>query len=455
MKKKLTKTLALGLSLAAALTLTTGCGKKEDTTSDTPAPAVTSESSSDNSGSETAAGTIDYTICPWVFSRALSDEETLELPEGAGLYGLTFPVTKDTLLSMPYSASSVPLTDALDESAYSVSFYEDSNFLPTLMTKEDDMTIGEALDKNLWVLYKTYFDYDAFGVSEDAYNDVYNSYDDPNPAYIYMDMLTTMFGAPNYVSFFNGYDAEKSAEENTQYFVDTFLHPEKSDNQFSGFQMYIGWQFEDFGIVLNFYDTLRYSETSGYYVSPDNDLGFTYVPIEKGTLEDYFLDAFDGSYGTNIVKELMAEKTALFGDVEYLTPEDKIVNLVKSANSTASTTDAETTESTTDSSNYVDVDRDFSEAANDVYMAITDCFQLGGEDTLVLNGTTNKGVFKTGDPVYVQLTNGKVVEGTISRMEQLRQDVTESTLGESIGIMVDGLSISDQDYVTGGVIVVK
>ena len=69
MKKKLTKTLALGLSLAAALTLTTGCGKKEDTTSDTPAPAVTSESSCDNSGSETAAGTIDYTICPWVFSR--------------------------------------------------------------------------------------------------------------------------------------------------------------------------------------------------------------------------------------------------------------------------------------------------------------------------------------------------------------------------------------------------
>ena len=455
MKKKFTKALALGLSLAAALTLTTGCGKKEDTTSDTSAPAVTSESSSDNSGSETAAGTIDYTICPWVFSRALSDEETLELPEGAGLYGLTFPVTKDTLLSMPYSASSVPLTDALDESAYSVSFYEDSNFLPTLMTKEDDMTIGEALDKNLWVLFKTYFDYDAFGVSEDAYNDVYNSYDDPNPAYIYMDMLTTMFGAPNYVSFFNGYDAEKSAEENTQYFVDTFLHPEKSDNQFSGFQMYIGWQFEDFGIVLNFYDTLRYSETSGYYVSPHNDLGFTYVPIQKGTLEDYFLDAFDGSYGTNIVKELMTEKTALFGDVEYLTADEKIVNLVKSANSTASTTDAETTESTTDSSNYVDVDRDFSEAANDVYMAITDCFQLGGEDTLVLNGTTNKGVFKTGDPVYVQLTNGKVVEGTISRMEQLRQDVTESTLGESIGIMVDGLSISDQDYVTGGAIVVK
>ena len=40
-------------------------------------------------------------------------------------------------------------------------------------------------------------------------------------------------------------------------------------------------------------------------------------------------------------------------------------------------------------------------------------------------------------------------------MEQLRQDVTESTLGESIGIMVDGLSINDQDYVTSGVIVVK
>lgn len=80
----------------------------------------------------------------------------------------------------------------------------------------------------------------------------------------------------------------------------------------------------------------------------------------------------------------MAEKTALFGDVEYLTADEKIVELVNSAKGNASATDAETTESTTDSSNYVDVDRDFSEAANDVYMAITDCFKLGGEDTLVL-----------------------------------------------------------------------
>lgn len=453
MKKKFTKALALGLSLAAALTLTTGCGKKKDAGNDT--IATTESSNADASEAPASSSELGYKDCPWVFSRGLSDAETLELPEGAGLYGLIFPVTTDTLFSMPYSAASVPLTDALDESAYSVSFYEDSYSLPQLMIDEDDMTIGEALDKNLWSLFSTYLDYDAFGVSEDAYNDVYNSYDDPDPAYIYMDMLTTMFGTPNYICFGNDYDAEKSAEENTQYFVDTFLHPEKSDDQFSSYLMYIGWQFEDFGIAVDFFDTLRYSETSGYSVSPENELGFTYVPIEKGTLEDYFLDTFDGRYGTNIVKELMAEKTALFGDVEYLTADEKIVELVNSAKGNASATDAETTESTTDSSNYVDVDRDFSEAANDVYMAITDCFQLGGEDTLVLNGTTNKGVFKTGDPVYVQLTNGKVVEGTISRMEQLRQDVTESTLGESIGIMVDGLSISDQDYVTGGVIVVK
>lgn len=453
MKKKFTKALALGLSLATALTLTTGCGKKKDAGNDT--IATTESSNADASEAPASSSELGYKDCPWVFSRGLSDAETLELPEGAGLYGLIFPVTTDTLFSMPYSAASVPLTDALDESAYSVPFYEDSYSLPQLMIDEDDMTIGEALDKNLWSLFSTYLDYDAFGVSEDSYNDVYNSYDDPNPAYIYMDMLTTMFGTPNYICFGNDYDAEKSAEENTQYFVDTFLHPEKSDDQFSSYLMYIGWQFEDFGIAVNFFDTFRYSETSGYYVYPENEVGFTYVPIQKGTLEDYFLDTFDGRYGTNIVKELMAEKTALFGDVEYLTADEKIVELVNSAKGNASATDAETTESTTDSSNYVDVDRDFSEAANDVYMAITDCFQLGGEDTLVLNGTTNKGVFKTGDPVYVQLTNGKVVEGTISRMEQLRQDVTESTLGESIGIMVDGLSISDQDYVTGGVIVVK
>ena len=342
MKKKFMKTLALGLSLATALTLTTGCGKKKDSGNDT--ITTTESSNADASEAPASSSELGYKDCPWVFSRGLSDAETLELPEGAGLYGLTFPVTTDTLFSMPYSAASVPLKDALDESAYSVSFYEDSYSLPQLMIDEDDMTIGEALDKNLWSLFSTYLDYDAFGVSEDAYNDVYNSYDDPNPAYIYMDMLTTMFGTPNYICFGNDYDAEKSAEENTQYFVDTFLHPEKSDDQFSSYLMYIGWQFEDFGIAVNFFDTFRYSETSGYYVYPENEVGFTYVPIEKGTLEDYYLDTFDGRYGTNIVKELMAEKTALFGDVEYLTPEDKIVNLVKSANSTASTTDAETTE---------------------------------------------------------------------------------------------------------------
>ena len=107
--------------------------------------------------------------------------------------------------------------------------------------------------------------------------------------------------------------------------------------------MNIRWQFEDFGIAVDFFDTFRYSETSGYYVSPENEVGFTYVPIQKGTLEDYFLDAFDGSYGTNIVKELMAEKTALFGDVEYLTADEKIVELVNSAKGNASATDAETT----------------------------------------------------------------------------------------------------------------
>lgn len=342
MKKKFMKTLALGLSLATALTLTTGCGKRKDSGNDT--IATTESSNADTSAEPASSSELGYKDCPWVFSRGLSDAETLELPEGAGLYGLTFPVTTDTLFSMPYSTASVPLTDALDESAYSVSFYEDSYSLPQLMIDEDDMTIGEALDKNLWSLFSTYLDYDAFGVSEDAYNDVYNSYDDPDPAYIYMDMLTTMFGTPNYICFGNDYDAEKSAEENTQYFVDTFLHPEKSDDQFSSYLMYIGWQFEDFGIAVDFFDTLRYSETSGYSISPENEVGFTYVPIQKGTLEDYFLDTFDGRYGTNIVKELMAEKTALFSDVEYLTPEDKIVNLVKSANSTASTTDAETTE---------------------------------------------------------------------------------------------------------------
>ena len=117
MKKKFMKTLALGLSLATALTLTTGCGKKKDSGNDT--IATTESSNADASEAPASSSELSYKDCPWVFSRGLSDAETLELPEGAGLYGLTFPVTTDTLFSMPYSASSVPLTDALDESAYS------------------------------------------------------------------------------------------------------------------------------------------------------------------------------------------------------------------------------------------------------------------------------------------------------------------------------------------------
>ena len=179
MKKKFMKTLALGLSLATALTLTTGCGKKN---SGNDTIATTESSNADTSAEPASSSELSYKDCPWVFSRGLSDAETLELPEGAGLYGMTFPVTTDTLFNISYSTSGVPLTDALDESAYSVSFYEDNHSLPQLFIEEDDMTIDEALDKNLWSLLSTYLDYDAFGVSEDSYNDVYNFYDDPNPA---------------------------------------------------------------------------------------------------------------------------------------------------------------------------------------------------------------------------------------------------------------------------------
>ena len=92
MKKKFMKTLALGLSLATALTLTTGCGKKKDSGNDT--IATTESSNADTSAEPASSSELGYKDCPWVFSRALSDAETLELPEGAGLYGMVFYCSK-------------------------------------------------------------------------------------------------------------------------------------------------------------------------------------------------------------------------------------------------------------------------------------------------------------------------------------------------------------------------
>lgn len=455
MKKKFAKTLAVGLALAMTFSSVTGCGK--DSGSDEASAAQDGSAAAEDTGSSgeaAATSEIDYRICPWVLSRELSDAEVLELPEGAGMYGLSFPVTADELLGISYEPSGVVTLqdDMLDDQTYSVTLYNgaDDFIYPQLTFDEEGMTFGEALEKNLWRLSDG-CDYTSLGFSEDDYYELCNSYDEVEGAYLFLDMMTAIYGAPNYVSYYGGTDFnERTKEENAEYLVDTYLHPEAQSDDLSFFIVDVGWQFEEFGIEISISDGTRYSKTSGFYSDPSNyDMSFFYLPIEKGTLEEFETEAYGYTSGSNIVKELIAEKNKVFGDVEYLTPDEKVVEFVKSGGESASTTEEEETASST---NFVEVDRDFSEEANDAYMKIGDSFYMGEHYTMT--GTTT-GVFKVGDTVYVQLSDGRVIEGEISLIEQNRKIIDETVSGEEFGIEVEGIERNDEYETYGATMVLK
>ena len=294
MKKNLLKTTALGLTLAMALMSAAGCGSSKDGGSKYFGDdnATTKNSSSDDAGSgsdessdnseDNDTANVDFKDCPWIIAHELSDAEYLELPEGATLYGEALPFTTDTLNNIPFHASgNIPLADCLDNDAYAYSFF-------TFRMSDDD-----------------------FSALEEKHSDICEEY-------LLLDMLAAEFGSPNYVTYF-------SETLDAHALVNDLIHPESTDNGFSLELVYIGWQFEDFGIAAGFCDTSNVdsSSPSGIRSETSDHVNLVYVPIENGTLAEYYHN--DDYSSKNIVKDVIAEKQKVFGDVEFIKPDPSLL----------------------------------------------------------------------------------------------------------------------------------
>ena len=65
-------------------------------------------------------------------------------------------------------------------------------------------------------------------------------------------------------------------------------------------------------------------------------------------------------------------------------------------------------------------------------------------------------MFHVGDTVYVQFTNGTVVEAAIKRINQNNEDVQSSVSGQQLIVILDeGLDLEDHEYLRGAIMVTK
>lgn len=331
MKKNLLKTTALGLTLAMALMSAAGCGSSKDGGSKSSGDdnATTKNSSSDNAGSgsdessdnseDNDTANVDFKDCPWIIAHELSDAEYLELPEGATLYGETLPFTTDTLNNIPFHASgNIPLADCLNDNAYAYTFYVDGLEYPDLEIDADDGTVSEALDNMKWYLADSYLSNTTFRISDDDFSALEKDHSDICEEYLLLDMLAAEFGSPNYVTYFS-----ETLDAHT--LVNDLIHPESTDYGISLELVYIGWQFEDFGIAAGFCDTSNVDSSSPSGISSEISgyVNLVYVPIENGTLAEYY---HNNDYNSkNIVKDVIAEKQKVFGDVEFIKPDPSLL----------------------------------------------------------------------------------------------------------------------------------
>lgn len=513
------KRLILGALLCGTLVSALAGCTSEDSKNSKETTKVSSEATTESvpvvtdditeSDSE-VTGNTDYKTAPWILSRALSDAEFLECPSGTTLYGvLSLPITKDNLLSAGYRASGERyLTDVLDKPVNEVAdwggddvtfFDDDSITLPNLDIYGGDATIGDTLDSGEWELSDSYMRTDSlFSISEDVWDSFasgYEDYVDDSDVYVTLDALAEIYGAPNYVgvssvsygddiSYFHmdvssGSDEQKELadtigvtsntghtnEEIVREVTEYALHPEKSKYEFTMLDCVVGWQFKDFGIAVQFNDTARYNSSDSLgvsgYVSDADDGVFYYIPIERGTIEESFYSL----WGNNLVNELISEKQTVFGDVDYVTADDKLESLVESGftamtateAATENSTESDTASVTSGNSNWVDVDRDFTEDSNDNYMHIVDVFR--SHDNLGVSISSCKGVFKAGDKVYVSLFNdddvsaGKVAECTIVDITQNRKSLSQTEGDGSYEVIISGIDYDDVKGLHGGCII--
>lgn len=309
-----TKKISLLVQTIIGMSLLTGCVSLDDLLKDdygcsAPYPVVDEENDDENTGG-----------IPWILDKDVTDRVVLDLPEGVRMFTgqLAMPLNLYDLMDCQvqiagrdgkktFSSMVDCYTDSFETMDMTV--YDESGtlsrYIPdiTLGTMDSgiETTISQALRDVNWIMPLSILSFSDLGFTEIEYNKMCNENSNADVNYILMDKMYDMLGCPNFVGWACGFDNETKYGSlyNAERYIDTMRNPAKysSDNT-TVYSTYVGWQFEDCGIMVRLLEISSQDEQS-LCVSVGN-ISVSYVPSTYGSLEDV--------YGTNAVSDFLKTK---------------------------------------------------------------------------------------------------------------------------------------------------
>lgn len=462
MKKK--KLLCIAIATAMMVSMS-ACGNKKDenidikpetivtTGSETTSPVEnTEEAISDNNEQKEMA---------WWYVNGVdfSDDEYVTIPEGTFVFNneLTTPITSDKLFvySTGKKDNEKTLQDAYDDSeGYGKRAMDFSNThvhhgdldAPEIDIDKDSFEsysydnprpFSEAWDNNYWSLMMDYLYADKLELDVTPYEGKYTNLDDEAAI---IDALIARYGKPNYFGVF-AYGSNNELLKTEDVINDRYRDFVGHEDILVAFS-YLGWITADYTIMIQYDETMN-GDVNGHRLEVSS---ITYFPTSNVALMDNYMNMSAKEYviqlaGQNGVRDIEHYHTNPdYNGSASSETEDTTAEEITSEESVSSETGVGV-------SNFVDVEIDFAEDANENVFLVEDAFQLSTTNEAVLSGYAVKGSFKVNDTVYIQAKDGKVVEATVTKVEQLRKTIDEATpeIGDC-AIYVDTLDRKDVDH---------
>ena len=308
MKKRI-----LTCMLVISVMLFTGCGiSYSDLTKEIGcgAPYPVDDSEKDKNGNDEEA---------WILRKSVTDNEKYKPSLEINLFAdeLSLPIDINELMEYQVSSAAIKqdylyaVADNYTKSFSSKEFIvcdktgEKYSYMPNIVLGEDGCsrktTVKQAILDGDWMLGPSDMDYSTLGFTEDEYKSICDANPDTDGRYLLMDKLYDLLGTPNYIGWFCSDDnnTRTGAIYDAEEYVNRMEDPENYGiGSVTAYSTYIGWQFEDYGIVIIVSETS--DSGAGSLRVNIQDVTISYVPITYGTLEAVF--------GSNAVSDFIAAK---------------------------------------------------------------------------------------------------------------------------------------------------
>lgn len=459
------------IALALAGTMAMGlvaCGGKDEMSNVVPADSAVQEDNtaastggSESGNSENSAG--DEANAQWYLNTIeLSDAPTIP-STNTTLFSTNWRVPFDTEMLKEISTDdkdpSKKLKDMMEKDSikdHRTALYDTGRNSSCLLeiTDEnfqsgDDTTWETALTRGFWQITESYPREETMGIriaeSDERYSNVESDL-------LIVDALVAALGTPNvYVDS----DVLLGNEDNIEVLFDRYFGNHE-DEQICMNNYQLGWLTEDYLVTIMITESLM----NGYHQA--KVAGVNYIPTGNAVKIAYYTEHNQMAYvknrieqeGLQHINEVIpldsASEDAPVVEETTIAEEEKEETPEKGSASSEPATDEDGYPIYPDEegeSNFVDADVDFSVDANENVFAMADVFNVIHRGCAI-TGTVTKGVFKNGDVVYIQGTNGRIIEATILTVEQFRKDIGEATEGMEVAIYVDRTTRHDVEHST-------